>query len=406
MADTASPDRVRVLNGAPVCPDADYVLYWMTAQRRPFDNFALDHAVSRARAWDKPLVVLEALRAEYPWASERFHQFVMDGMVDNARAFDSSGVTYVPYVERRPGDGKGLLEALASRACTVVADDYPAFFLPRMVRAAAERLDVRCEAVDGCGLLPVGVADKAFSAAYHFRRFLQRTLAPFLLEAPSTEVPTFPARKVDLQSVFERWPPLDWRSEPSAAGFGASAEVGTTTTRGGWVSARRRLTEFVAEGLPRYRDERNDPDADVPSRLSSYLHFGHISSHEVFRAVAEAEGWSPARIGDRRDGGRQGWWGMSESAESFMDQLVTWRELGFNTAARVEGFERYDSLPEWAKGTLADHAGDPRPFAYDLVEFEEARTHDPLWNAAQRQLTRDGIVHNYLRMLWGKKILE
>jgi len=97
---------------------------------------------------------------------------------------------------------------------------------------------------------------------------------------------------------------------------------------------------------------------------------------------------------------------MGRGAEAFLDQLVTWRELGFNMSATAEDVASYDSLPEWARNTLEEHQGDPRPYTYRLEELQEARTHDPLWNAAQRQLLRDGVIHNYLRMLWGKKILE
>jgi len=97
---------------------------------------------------------------------------------------------------------------------------------------------------------------------------------------------------------------------------------------------------------------------------------------------------------------------MSPGAEAFLDQLITWRELGFNMSSMREDYAEFSSLPDWAQETLAVHEGDPRPRAYSLVEFREARTHDPLWNAAQRQLLKEGRIHNYLRMLWGKKILE
>jgi deoxyribodipyrimidine photo-lyase len=101
-----------------------------------------------------------------------------------------------------------------------------------------------------------------------------------------------------------------------------------------------------------------------------------------------------------------GFWNLGVNAEAFMDQLMTWREIGFNMCARQDNYDRYDSLPDWAKKTLKDHAKDKRPYVYTLEEFESARTHDSLWNAAQRQLVAEGRIHNYLRMLWGKKILH
>ena len=151
----------------------DYVLYWMIAARRSTWSFALDHALARAKELDRPLLVFEPLRAGYRWASDRLHAFVMEGMADNARAFGKLGITYVSYVEPEAGAGKGLLEALAARACCVVTDEQPGFFLPRMVRAAAERLPVQVETVDGCGVFPLRAFDKPYTAARWFRRAWQ-----------------------------------------------------------------------------------------------------------------------------------------------------------------------------------------------------------------------------------------
>jgi deoxyribodipyrimidine photo-lyase len=158
--------------------------------------------------------------------------------------------------------------------------------------------------------------------------------------------------------------------------------------------------------LARYGDDRNEPSLDGTSGLSPYLHFGHLSVHQVLAELANAEEWSPASIGTSRSGQREGWWKMSGPAESFLDELVTWREIGFNFCWQLPDYDQFDTLPDWAKETLAKHARDKRPYTYSLEEFEFARTHDPLWNAAQNQIRREGRMHNYLRMLWGKKILE
>jgi deoxyribodipyrimidine photo-lyase len=120
----------------------------------------------------------------------------------------------------------------------------------------------------------------------------------------------------------------------------------------------------------------------------------------------EKEGWFFDRLSPKAQGKRSGWWGMREQAEAFLDQMVTWRELGFNMCYRRRDYDLYESLPEWALKTLEEHEMDPRPYIYNPEEFEKAKTHDPLWNAAQIQLVREGRIHNYLRMLWGKKILQ
>jgi deoxyribodipyrimidine photo-lyase len=176
--------------------------------------------------------------------------------------------------------------------------------------------------------------------------------------------------------------------------------------RGGAAAARGALRAFVRDRLPRYGEGRNHPDEDAASGLSPWLHFGHLSVHEVLDAVAAAEGWTPDRIGGSTAGSKEGWWGMSPAAEAFLDEVVTWRELGHLFSFHRPGdYDRFESLPDWARATLAAHAGDPRVEVYGLDDLAAARTSDPVWNAAQRQLLREGRMHNYLRMLWGKRIL-
>jgi deoxyribodipyrimidine photo-lyase len=116
--------------------------------------------------------------------------------------------------------------------------------------------------------------------------------------------------------------------------------------------------------------------------------------------------WSPAHIADKATGSSSGWWGASDEVEAFLDELITWREVGYNMTWQRDDYDQYESLPDWAQKTLADHARDPREHIYSLDQFEAAATHDPLWNAAQMQLVREGRIHNYLRMVWGKKILQ
>ena len=407
--------RIRHCNDAPVAPDAAFVLYWMIAARRTRWNFALQRAAEHSEALGLPLLVLEPLRAGYAWACDRFHRFVIDGMVDNRAHFEKyDGVCYYPYVEPRHGAGKGLVESLAARAAVVVTDDFPAFFIPAMLRAVAPRLPVRLEAVDSNGLLPLRAANRTFPTAYGFRRFLQRRLPAHLPERPAPDPLVRLASRASATrascipcDIADRWP-LAELGDPDAtvAGLPIDHTVATAALPGGSNRATSRLAAFVDDLLPRYAADRNQPELDASSGLSPYLHFGHVSAHQIFERIAARERWHPARLADKANGRRAGWWGMSESAEAFLDQLVTWRELGFNRCVHVTGYDTYDALPEWARTTLAEHAADPREPTYGLDDFEQARTHDPLWNAAQNQLRREGRIHNYLRMLWGKKILE
>ncbi len=401
-------------NAIEVAPDREIVLYWMIAARRASWSFALDRAVAWAHALDRPLVVLEALRVDYPWASDRLHRFIIDGMRDNAADFAKAPVTYYPYVEPARGKGRGLLSALAKRAAIVVTDEFPCFFLPHMVAAAARSIDAPLEVVDGNGLLPLAATDREFHAAAHFRRYAQKALHEHLGHVPRKRPFarwSAPGRWSLPPAITERWPRVDERllqGDPAAlAALPIDHEVPVAPMRGGSEAARRALRRFIKDRLATYKDNHNEPAKDATSRMSPYLHFGHVSAHEIAVAVFEHEGWSPDRMSPRATGAREGWWGMGEGAEAFLDQLVTWRELAYNTCAkRPKDYDRYESLPAWARATLEEHASDPRPFVYSRADFEAARTHDPLWNAAQEQLRREGFYHNYMRMLWGKKILE
>ena len=405
-------ERIRSLGPAGPQPDGKFVLYWMVASRRTRFNFGLQHAVDRARELARPLVVLEALRCDYRWACERFHRFVLGGMADNAESFRRAGVHYYPYVESRTGAGKGLLAELSRHACLIVTDDFPAFMLPRMLEAAGSQSAVQVQAVDSNGLLPLSATDRAFPTAHAFRRFLQRNLREHLSAFPQAN-PLARLRLPKLNQlpaqILKRWPKA---SEKLLAGSEAllrtlpiDRSVGATATPGGPAAADSALRRFIGR-IDRYAEDRNRLDVEITSGLSPYLHFGHLSSHEICSRVLDRENWTIDRLGQGAAGSREGWWGLSRSAEAFLDQLVTWRELGYNMCRQHEDYARYESLPQWATRTLADHAGDTREHLYTLPQFEEAATHDGLWNAAQRQLRRDGTIHNYMRMLWGKKILH
>lgn len=402
-------ERISRVNRAPIRAEGAYVLYWMIASRRTEYNFGLQRAVEHATALQKPLIVLEALRAGHRWASARFHQFVIDGMRDNALGFQRPGVCYHPYLEPAAGDGRGLLAALAANAAVVVTDDFPCFFLPAMVAAAGDALTVAMEAVDANGLLPLRAETKVHLTAHSFRRALQQTLPAHLPNRPLADplaalagpAPTLP------ESITERWPhALNWLDRGGeVTGLAIDQQVRPVALRGGSTAARLALQQFLSHGLQGYGADRNHPDRDASSGLSPYLHWGHLSTHEVFDALMTREGWlghTPARA----TGAREGWWGVSANAEAFLDQVITWRELGFNFTSKRHDYDQFESLPPWAIATLTEHAADDREWVYDRDALEHARTHDPLWNAAQRQLVREGRMHNYLRMLWGKKILQ
>jgi len=247
--------------------------------------------------------------------------------------------------------------------------------------------------------------------AHGFRSHVQRSLRTCLRAWPQRDplsaLPGTSRARID-PTIMARWPratAAELRNE-TIADLPIDHGVAPVGIAGGSTAARERLDLFIERGLARYGDDRNQPEQDGTSRLSPWLHFGHLSAHEIFERVMSREKWTTRKLGTGARGAREGWWNVSSPAEAFLDQLVTWRELSFNTAAFVPAFDRYESLPAWARKTLEAHQADRRAHVYTLAQLDAAETHDPLWNAVQRQLRQDGWFHGYLRMLWGKKILE
>lgn len=412
MSPTDLKNRTRQLNSAETDPSGDFVLYWMTSQRRTRWNHALEHAGNIAARLKKPLLVLEALRSDYQHANRRHHSFILDGMLANAKALRGSPARYAAFIEEKAGQGKGLIKALSEQACSVVTDDHPGFFYPQMQASAAEQCSVKLEAVDSCGLYPLHETDRCFHRAYDFRRHLQKTLKEHLEHLPNESpipdsLPTLPFKEIRAASdwtLSDGEPCID--KEALLSNLPIDQSVRETETVGGHEAGSAALEAFITERLEGYKEDRNHPDQAGTSRLSPYLHYGHIGAHQIFQRITKHESWTSEQLEPVSKGSREGWWNMSPSAEAFLDQFITWRELGLQRAARRGSKEGFQDLPAWALATLKEHEADERPHLYTLSDFEHALTHDDLWNAAQQELLQTGTIHNYLRMLWGKKILH
>ncbi len=426
--DTGASQSDRIGNRLTQFRDQSYVVYWMTAFRRPFHNFALQLACDIAASLNKPLLVFEPLRIGYKWANHRMHRFVIEGMRDNQAAFQSRRVAYLPYVEEKQHAGSGLIDSIANDAVAVVTDDYPCFFHPAMLRFAARKLTAPLFAVDSNCLMPLDIPDRTFTVAHSYRRYMQKELPKHLDDFPTAD-PTGELPKKCLGSasasnktnaplalaeelfkgskILKKWPPARV-SQLLSGGIESlpiDQDVRPGAIEGGFENANSLLKQFVRGRLSNYGEQRNQPDAVGSSELSPHLHFGHISCHQIFASVMESQKWNPGKL-QKPNGKVNGFWGVNEDAEAFLDQLCSWREIGFNMSRREPAYDKLSSLPDWTQKTIAEHADDAREYVYSLEEFEHAKTHDKIWNAAQRQLVREGRIHNYLRMLWGKKILH
>lgn len=375
-------ERVQLLNEREPNPEGRYVLYWMQMFKRVSQNHALEIAIRKANKFKVPLVVYEGLKYYYPWANDRIHSFILEGVEEKRREFAKRGIKYVFFLQMDENSAKQTVAALARDACLIVTDDYPCFIIPRHNAVIAERAEIPVYAVDSCGVIPMSRFEKEEYAAYTIRPKIKRMLGDYLKPLDESEVETranglevnCPKTIVDDIPKLVAECAIDHSVPPSGV------------YKGGSAAGRERLAKFVGEILSDYGAARNKPDRDGSSRLSSYLHFGFLSPVEVALA---------AKNSDAAD----------ESKEAFLEELIVRRELSFNMTRLNPDYDSLKCLPEWVHQTMRKHADDPREKIYTLEQLENAETDDPLWNAAQMELVKTGEIHNYVRMLWGKNVI-
>jgi deoxyribodipyrimidine photo-lyase len=377
LAQLSQDPRVTIRRAGLPNPNGACVVYWMQRAQRAIDNPALNVAVDAANALAKPVVVFLAPVPFYPNANLRHYRFLNQGIPDIAAALVRRNVG---FVLRRFPDHSLLRFCDEVRPALVVGDENPMREPESWRRTAARKLTIPFWTVDADVIVPSKLLEKAQYAAHIIRPRLRAHLKQFLV-APrnpralvSWETPASFASLDPSSDVTEGWP-LDRSVSPASNWLGGTTE------------AFRLLREFVEHKLRGYATQRNHPETDNTSRLSPYLHFGHISPVTCALAVEKSNAPEPDK-------------------EAFLNQIITWRELAVNLVRFNSDYDNFECGEPWAHRTLAKHAADPRPVVYTEKQLEQAETHDPLWNAAQIQMVNTGWMHNYVRMYWAKKILE
>jgi deoxyribodipyrimidine photo-lyase len=286
----------------------------------------------------------------------------------------------VGFIIRRFPESSLLQFCDEVQAALVVGDENPMREPESWRRKATKKLRVPLWTVDADVIVPSNLLEKAQYAAHIIRPRLQAQLPRFLAASKN------PIARVAWQkpkSLLSLSPDFDitmgWKLDRSV--------TPVSQWHGGNKEGMRLLCEFVAKKLPGYGTGRNKPENDHTSRLSPYLHFGHISPITVALAVQKSE----ASKADK---------------EAFLNQIIVWRELSINMVRYNDDYDNFEIGEGWAHRTLAKHTKDRRPVTYTVMQLENAETHDQLWNAAQMQMVNTGWMHNYMRMYWAKKILE
>lgn len=374
------PERIRRLNANPV-GRGRFVLYWMQASQRARCNHALEYAIERANALDQPVLILFGITDNYPEANERHYAFMLEGLACVSRDLRQRGIRFLA-VHQPPH-----LAAvdLAKHASVLVTDRG---YL-RLQRAWREHVaeNVECEAmqVETDVVVPADVVSRK-------EEFAARTIRPRIhihLDQYLTPLSEIPLKRDSLTLKIDAKKTLDIENvDATLARLKIDRSVGRVRDYiGGSDAADKLFTLFLRRKLADYAELRNEPSRDFVSHMSPYLHFGQVSPLDLALRARDAQG-------------------PRESKEAFLEELIIRRELSINFVLHNAHYDTYECLPAWARATLRDHAKDRRAYTYTLDEFERSRTHDPYWNAAQTEMVRTGKMHNYMRMYWGKKIIE
>jgi deoxyribodipyrimidine photo-lyase len=372
------PERIQALNDRPV-QRGKYVLYWMQASQRAAWNHALEFAVQQANERHESLLVLFGITNRFPEANTRHYTFMLEGLREVRDALMKRGIQFVVKLE-----SPELAAIKLAREASLVVTDRGYLRIQRQWRRhVSEKVSCLVLQVESDVVVPVEVASEkeAYSAGI-LRPKIERHLSRYLV--PLKEMPI----KRDSLGLKFQSVNLD-----NVKGIVTRLKIDGTVTpvdsfRGGTSQAKRHLEAFIAKKLKDYAERRSDPSLNLGSHMSPYLHFGQISPLYIALKVRQARGQS------------------KKAKDAYLEELVVRRELSMNFVHNNDDYDTFAALPEWAKHTLKAHQKDPREYVYNLEEWETAQTHDPYWNAAQQEVLATGKMHNYMRMYWGKKILE
>lgn len=370
--------RITKLVADPVKKEGSYVVYWMQAAQRCKQNEALCFAIEQADNLKKPLVVYFGLERSFDSAQGRHYRFMLEGLKEVQQELQAMGI---PFWVHDDGILSGLAKLMPSMCLLVTDRGYTR--TERLWRKQVTAFSL-CPVyeVETNVIVPVeAVSDKQEYSAATLRRKIEGMTAYF---AQRIEFSAPLMNGLSLEPPFVPIDPADPSRVLDSLSLGNKGES-CPHLKGGGQEGQRKLSLFIESRLGSYADGRNDPSHTFSSGLSPYLHFGQISAIDIYHAVKDVH---------------------VPDVPVFLEELVVRRELAYNYVWFNPLYDAYEGLPAWAKKSLGYHEQDRRPVLYTFAELEQAQTHDVYWNTAQRELTELGTMHNYLRMYWGKKILE
>jgi deoxyribodipyrimidine photo-lyase len=357
-----------------------YVFYWMQQSQRAEYNHALEYAIQLANALDQAVLVGFALMDDYPEANLRHYTFMLEGLLETQASLSEQGIRMVI----RRGSPVDVASALGRNASLIVCDRgylrHQKTWRTQLARSAS------CSVVqvESDVVVPIEVvSQKAEYAARTIRPKIYKHLNDYLMPFKSSA-----AKKSSLNLKIKGLDPKHAGAVLTSLSIDRSISPVTQFFKGGTSHGKARFDEFIKGRLDRYVENRNQPQTDDISHMSPYLHFGHLSP--LYLAL-QMKGVNKRLL---------------EGQEAYLEELITRRELAMNFVNYTLNYDSYTCIPQWAMKTLTQHKKDQRQYTYSSGQLESAETHDEYWNAAMQEMKMTGFMHNYMRMYWGKKILE
>ena len=358
----------------------DYVLYWMQQSQRADFNHALEYSVQQANRMGQGVLVVFGLMDDYPEANLRHYTFMLEGLQDAQAALGKRGIKMIV----KKGNPADVALTAGQKASLIVCDCGYLRQQRQWRQSVARNADCRVVQVESDVVVPLEVvSEKAEYAARTIRPKIHKHLSQYLVEFKSTAI-----KKSSLQLRIKGIDLGDIDAVLKKMSIDRDVLPVSRLFKGGSARAREIFSDFLRHRFEKYVDNRNQPQTDDVSHMSKYLHFGQISPLYLALKVQDT---------DKR---------LKEAREAFMEELIVRRELAMNFAFYTPQYDSFQCLPDWAQKTLNAHKKDRREHTYTRRQLENASTHDDYWNAAMREMKATGFMHNYMRMYWGKKILE
>ncbi|MGD2188162.1 MAG: deoxyribodipyrimidine photo-lyase [Desulfobacterales bacterium] len=371
--------RIQFLNDRDL-RQGDYVLYWMQQSQRAEYNHALEYAVQQANKIDQGVLVVFGLMDDYPEANLRHYTFMLEGLQETRAALGKRSIKMVV----QKGNPADVALAVGRKASLIVCDRGYLRHQRQWRRKVAQKAGCRVVQVESDVVVPLeAVSSKAEYAARTIRPKIHKHLSDYRVEFKPTKI-----KKSSLQLRVSGIDLSNIDAVLKKMSLDHSVLPVSELFKGGTSTAKKIFKAFLSNRFEHYVANRNQPQTDDVSHMSKYLHFGQISPLYLALQISKTE---------KR---------FKEAREAYTEELIVRRELAMNFVFYTPKYDSYQCLPNWAQKTLSDHKKDKRKWIYTRRQLENAKTHDEYWNAAMREMKFTGFMHNYMRMYWGKKILE